>query len=279
MPLTVLSGTAHRDDDFDVDSEGMQRLWRLEDEHFWYLARNRWIQQALARHGVRAPARVLEVGCGGGGVVRHLVTQGFSVTGVDTQEALVRKAHERSPSANFFVADVAKLDATLQHSFDAVGFFDVLEHLDDPGQLLRASMRFARPGGLVLATVPAQQALYTVIDDFAKHKMRYEVGELAGLFAQNGVVNPTEYGIFKFSVPLLRYHRRRSAGKRIDQMSDAEKKKIRQDNSRIPAAPVNVAMSLLCRLEASLGFGLSRGRPGASLLAVGSTPINLSTER
>jgi SAM-dependent methyltransferase len=167
----------------------------------------------------------------------------------------------------------------LGDGFDAVGFFDVLEHLDDPGRLLRASMQLARPGGLVLATVPAQRALHTVIDDFARHRMRYEVGELARLFQQNGAVNPTEYGIFKFSVPLLRYHRRRLADKRMDQMSDDEENQIRQHNLRIPSAPVNLAMDLLCRLEASLGFGLSRGRSGASLLAVGSTPVNFSTGR
>jgi 2-polyprenyl-3-methyl-5-hydroxy-6-metoxy-1,4-benzoquinol methylase len=42
-----------------------------------------------------------------------------------------------------------------ESDFDAVGLFDVIEHLDDPGSALRLALRLAKLGGFVVGTVPA----------------------------------------------------------------------------------------------------------------------------
>ncbi len=266
MPLIVLSAAEHHDADFELDPTLMASLWRMEEGHFWHAARNRWIAHALMAHGVTEGARILDVGCGGGSVAVALHRLGYRVTGIDTAEMLVRKAHERCPEATFVVGRVESLPP--QPPFDVITLFDVLEHLDDPAGLLRASLAHARPGTLILATVPALRSLFTLIDTLSGHKKRYEPGELADLFGAVGLEDIEERGIFRAVWPLLRIARWRAKPPHgaIDR---ATRQRILLADTRIPAFPLNGLLGLLCRLELRLGFGASSGRPGPSLLAAG----------
>jgi SAM-dependent methyltransferase len=265
VTLTITE-VQHRFDDFELEPEVVEGLWRMEQAHFWHSARNHWILRGLRQHGVAPGARILEVGCGSGAVAGYLQRAGYRVTGVDTAEMLVRKADERCPEATFIVGDVAKLDRSIG-SFAAICFFDVLEHLQAPTALVQAATAFADGGALVMATVPAQSALHTVIDDLSGHKKRYEQGELGALLGDSGLHDIEERGIFRLTVPILRRFRADNRDVDAARLSGDEKKAIMIRNCRIPSAPVNLAMRWLCALERWLGWSASRNKPGASLLA------------
>jgi len=265
--MLVILPHAHRSEDFDLDPEVMSGLWRMEERHFWHAARNHWIERALDRHGVKPPARVLEVGCGSGAVACALQKRGFKVVGIDTADVLVRKAHERCPDATFVAGEVQQLDPTLG-PFDAVGFFDVLEHLDDPVSLVRAALVHAKPGALVVVTVPALMSLFSVVDELSGHKRRYEPGELPGTLAEAGVVDVEEHGMFRLLRPLLRARR----GQTVAPDDLESRRRIMLDDARIPAFPVNALLRVACSLEAHLGFSFSKNKSGPTLLAVGRTP-------
>ena len=81
---------------------------------------------------------------------------GYQVTGVDTADHLAAKAHERSPSSTFVVGDVSKLPPGHDGPFQIVGFFDVLEHLDELINLLCYGGAVAGSvlAGYLLAQVP-----------------------------------------------------------------------------------------------------------------------------
>lgn len=266
MPLTVLSGTSHREEDMPLDPEVLAGLWRMEESHFWHRARNRWIVRALRERGIAPGARILEVGCGSGAVAIELHRRGYRVTGIDTADVLVRKAHERCPDANFVVGDVAELPES-EGPFDAIAFFDVLEHLDAPRALLVAALRLARPGACVIATVPALRSLHTVIDDLSGHKMRYEPGELTALFATARVADIEEHGILRAIWPLVRLARAR-AGSR----AHASRKEMLLADAHVPPRVLNEALELLCRLELAVAWKESRNRRGPSILAMGVAP-------
>ena len=257
----------HRTADYDLDPETLQGLWRMEERHFWFDVRNRWIERALAYYGSRPAGRFLDVGCGSGWVAGALRRCGYSVVGVDTATVLVEKAHQRFPEVDFVAGRIDQLPPGLG-PFDAVGFFDVLEHLDDPLSLMRSALERAAPGALVVATVPALRSMFSVVDELAGHKRRYDPGDLKATFIQAGLGEVAEHGIFRVLVPLLRA--RRGAG--VAPSDPTERRRIMLDDLRIPPFPLNGLLRLLCGLEARLGFSRSRDKAGATLLAVGRKP-------
>jgi SAM-dependent methyltransferase len=265
MPVIEVSDS-HQEEDFSLSPRVMEALWAMEDRHFWHAARNEWIVDLLRRYGARPGQRLLDVGCGGGAVLRRLASEGYLVTGVDTERRLIAKAAQRCQGVPLVVGDVARLPPAQQGPYDVIGFFDVLEHLQDPEGLMRAALRWAAPNALVVATVPALRALHTVIDDLSGHKRRYEPGELGGCFTQVGLAEVVEHGIFRSSLALLKWHRGR--GRTAVPGSD-EAEQLMVNNLRVPPAPVNAVMGAVCYLERRLGLAASRGKAGGSLAAVG----------
>ena len=63
-------------------------------------------------------------------------------------------------------------------TIDIVTAMDVLEHTDDDLAALRELRRVCKPGGLLLATVPAYGFLWSEHDEALKHRRRYTAHEL-----------------------------------------------------------------------------------------------------
>jgi len=98
-------------------------------------------------------ARVLEVGCGTGAVIRSVATwPGVSAAvGVDPSPVFVAKARELAcglASLTFETADGRSLPFP-ETSFDAVIFHTTLCHVPEPQIMLAEAVRILRPGGCV----------------------------------------------------------------------------------------------------------------------------------
>ena len=271
MPLTLLPDVEHRAEDYEIDADRASALWVMEERHFWHTARSEWILAALAKYLPFPGGKILDVGCGSGAVAAALANAGYEVTGVDTAEFLVRRAHLRVPGANLVCGDLQNLPPSLYGPYGAIGFFDVLEHLDDPTMLLRDALRYARSGTLVIATVPAQERLYSIVDHVSGHKRRYEVSELKALLESCGLRDAREHGLFRLLVPFIRARRPSSMDKRTARVSVEEANRILMRDFQIPAAPLNGVLRALCALERRF-FSESENKSGGSLLAVGYVP-------
>jgi 2-polyprenyl-3-methyl-5-hydroxy-6-metoxy-1,4-benzoquinol methylase len=113
----------------------------------------------LDRAGVPIGGRVLDAGCGGGGMPLSLAEEAKTVVGIDPverfQDAGVRLARERQmENLHFALADGMALPF-VHASFDLVLSHAVIEHVADAPRYLRECARVLTPGGHVyLSTSP-----------------------------------------------------------------------------------------------------------------------------
>ena len=68
------------------------------------------------------------------------------------------------------------------NSFDVVTAFDLIEHVDGDQLLVDEAWRVLRPGGIMLATVPAHPFLWSAHDVALHHKRRYRMAQFDALF-------------------------------------------------------------------------------------------------
>jgi SAM-dependent methyltransferase len=92
--------------------------------------------------------RLLEVGCGGGLLLRDALAAGAEATGLDHSEEMVDLARERAPGAEVVVGRAESLPF-LDASFTAVAMSIVFFFFDDPVGVLRECRRVLRPGGWI----------------------------------------------------------------------------------------------------------------------------------
>ena len=98
---------------------------------------------------------VLEVGAATGAVTAAFQKRGCRVTAIELDPVAAERA--RPFAERLIVGDVETLDlaTTLGNQrFDVAVFGDVLEHLRDPGHVLRDLATFLHPGGYALVSIP-----------------------------------------------------------------------------------------------------------------------------
>jgi SAM-dependent methyltransferase len=96
--------------------------------------------------------RVLDVGCGSGAIPAYMRTLGLDAIAVEPYERACQIAREHF---GLEVVCAFLQDADLpDESFDAVTFFDVLEHTSDPVGDLKKARSLLKPGGAVCVKVP-----------------------------------------------------------------------------------------------------------------------------
>ncbi|NJM26595.1 MAG: methyltransferase domain-containing protein [Bacteroidia bacterium] len=100
-------------------------------------------------------ARILDVGCGNGIISTHLASHGYNVLGIDVSEKAIQKANDSNsyPNLEFKVLSAEALASSGQ-TYDAIVCSEVLEHLDDPSQLLSKLHISLKATGILIVTVP-----------------------------------------------------------------------------------------------------------------------------
>ncbi len=182
--------------------DGFADLAAIEPGHFWFEARNRLIVWALTRFG-GTPTTLLEVGCGTGFVLQalHEAFPRLQLTGTDALPGGLVFAQQRVPGGTFRQEDARHLAAV--DSFDVVCAFDVLEHIPDDQTALDVLYRAARPGGLLMLTVPQHPWLWSRMDEIGHHVRRYRRQELVDRVVRAGFVPLKVTSFMSVVMPLL----------------------------------------------------------------------------
>jgi SAM-dependent methyltransferase len=129
---------------------------------------------------------VLNAGAGAGSLTESLITRGYRVTSVDMSEQFVDRLRAVTAGRGEVEwADLTKLQFA-DASFDAVVCGEVLEHVADDLAAMRELRRVLRPGGVFVATVPANPWRYDWFDKWVGHVRRYSAEGMEGRLREAG---------------------------------------------------------------------------------------------
>ncbi|HET7136720.1 MAG TPA: methyltransferase domain-containing protein [Gaiellaceae bacterium] len=130
---------------------------------------------------------LLEVGSGGGLLLRDALATGACVAGIDHSVDMVALATERAPGAEVRLGRAESLPFA-DESFTAIAMSIVFLFLADPVGVLRECLRVTKPGGrlAVFTTAPELRGTPAAPEPFASRGHFYADDALAGLAAEAG---------------------------------------------------------------------------------------------
>lgn len=162
-----------------MKADTYQLMRKIEDGHWWFVARRKIIEDQLRSLAIPEHAGILEIGCGTGGNIALLNCFG-DVTCVELDEAAAKLARERNISP-VILGSLPDEMPHLSRQFDLVTLFDVIEHIEEDEASLRKCCTLLKPGGRLVITVPAFNFLWSQHDDENHHKRRYRRRDLVTL--------------------------------------------------------------------------------------------------
>lgn len=167
------------------------RMAILEDTMWWYRALHAGLIDRLgpagATGGLAARSRLLDAGCGTGGLLARLKTARpdliFAGLEFDPEAAAIAAAKTGLPVLAGSVNALPYADG----AFDAVVSADVLCHAGvDPAAALAEFRRCLKPGGLLLLNLPAYQWMASAHDRHVHNVRRYTAGQARRLLIGAG---------------------------------------------------------------------------------------------
>ena len=172
-----------------MDRSAYDRWFELEDRHFWRIAKRELILELVEQWKPQPqpgePLQLLDIGGACTLLTRELGRFG-DITLVEHDEKTAK-----------FAAETLGLDVLhgslpdrlpVSGPFDVVTLIDVLEHIDDDVAAAKAVHDIIRPGGLLVASVPAVPLLWGEHDISVHHKRRYMAKTLRPVLEQAGFI-------------------------------------------------------------------------------------------
>jgi SAM-dependent methyltransferase len=173
-----------------MEEDEYRKLYELENELWWFRGMSAISMALIDRFVARSsssPLRILDAGCGTGGMLSALRQKGAAF-GIDVSAEAIRFASRRGVSSPLVRGDVSMLPFP-PSSFDLVTSFDVLYHrkVPDDARALAELSRVLKPGGILLMRVPAYDRLRSHHDDAVHTRHRYARKELTSKLEDAGL--------------------------------------------------------------------------------------------
>lgn len=203
------------------------RMAMLEATMWWYRALHARLLGRIGRLGLPAGARLLDAGCGTGGLLARLAAwrpdldlQGLEYDAEAAAMARGKLPPDRQPE-NVKVGSVNAMPYP-DRAFDVIVSADVLCHaeVDEPAALAEF-LRCLKPGGTVLLNLPAYQWMASAHDIHVHNKRRYTLGQARAQLAAAGFAAISGGYWNSLLFPLMLLHRL-TAGKGAGEGSDVK---------------------------------------------------------
>ena len=235
---------------------------QAEASHFWFHGFREFVAPALRNVARgRSGLRLIDCGCGVGQNLPLLEPYGRAI-GFDLMAGGVTAA--RTTGRSIVRADVTRIPFPAG-LFDIVTSFDVMQCLPDDRAALREMARITRPGGTVVLTVAALDALRGDHAEVWHEYRRYTPSRARHLVQAAGLQAERIQFLFASLFPLM-------LAVRTAQRALRPFRPLRADTDiALPPAPVNAALTWLVRREAALTQRVAMP-VGSSLLVVARKP-------
>jgi SAM-dependent methyltransferase len=237
-----------------MDSDYAHAYAGLYLRHWWWRAREDYLVRILREElPCRTGNTILDVGCGGGLFFKRLSEFG-EVDGVETDTSMKTGREEIDGRIHWGMLDTYRTDKR----YDVILFLDVLEHVNNPEDLLQGGVRLLKTNGIVVATVPAFRALWTSHDQMNDHLERYTKSRLERVARSAGLrAYRMRYFYHWLCLAKLLVRAREALGSTSAKLP------------KVPPMPINRFLYLLSRAEQVLY--MDRLLPiGSSLLFIGT---------
>lgn len=169
-----------------MERSAVEEMYRIEDRHWWFQGKRRVVLGTLDRLLPSLPAGpLLDLGCGTGRTLREM-SRRRAAAGLDADAACLRYCRERGERG---LALINGEHIPLRSESQAlVTALDILEHLDEDLLCAREIHRILKKGGVLLASAPAYQFLWSPHDEVLHHRRRYTRREFSRLLEDAGFV-------------------------------------------------------------------------------------------
>jgi len=186
------SSTAYSD-------ELMKMLDVGDTSSWWYETRNQVIWHVMRRYPISGA--LWDIGSGLGEVSSYLTSVGAKCVAVEPNRLGAQVSSEKGVLS--IQGDLHALELPAS-SIEAVGLFDVLEHLDNADNVLSEIYRVLGSEGKLFLTVPATKWLWSASDDLAGHHLRYTRKKIRQQLNNAGFeVLSIRYFFFSLVLPIL----------------------------------------------------------------------------
>lgn len=119
------------------------------------ILRNRYFQNKINKNMTLSQSNklsILDVGCGWGNFLQILNDNHLPYLGIDISEEAVAICREKG--LNCLKADLINLSKGSRQKYSVITFFQVIEHLKNPLEYLKASKKLLKKNGILLITTP-----------------------------------------------------------------------------------------------------------------------------
>lgn len=135
--------------------------------------------------------KVLDVGCGAGKIISLIKDNDYEIIGVeiDNKAYLIAKENAgNKKNCKIILGDILNIKLKNEY-FDAVICSEVIEHTDKPDLIIDKISALLKKDGILILTTPHDKCLWTVLDEYAEHKKRYEINEIRDLLKKFKIID------------------------------------------------------------------------------------------
>ncbi|MBM3703068.1 MAG: class I SAM-dependent methyltransferase, partial [Actinobacteria bacterium] len=145
--------------------------FELEDQSIWFKHRNDCIALVISQYPPTGP--ILDVGGGNGFVAKRLIEEGNEVSLLEPGPVGAFNAKHQRNIPEVILSSLEQVDFP-EGSINAIGCFDVIEHIKDDLSFVNKIHNLLKPKGMFYATLPAHQFLWSYHDICpSTHQRRY----------------------------------------------------------------------------------------------------------